>query len=239
LKYLSYTKAIAKLFLFTCFAILLSGCDKPAGKLRIGKKVADFRLDTIKHERFYLNQHKGKVVVLVFWATWCRPCKTQMLAMRSFAGQPGWQDVVTAFICTDPENFDQVSSIVKNLEITNPVLMDHEAGLFRRFCLVALPTTLIIDQKQRLVYFKTGYDPVMINQIKTKIMNSTPPMSILHNKSFDQTFSTPRCGEPQKVLRTISTNSTPSRSILHDKSFDQTFSKVWPPAGSPKARKVL
>ena len=165
-----YTKAILKLFLFTCFVILLTGCGKSTGKLRIGEKVADFRLDTIKHERFYLNQYKGKVVVLVFWATWCRPCKTQMLAMRSFAGQPGWQDVVTVFICTDPQNFDQVKSIVKNLEITSPVLMDHEAGLFNRFCLTALPSTLIVDQKQRLVYFKIGYNPVMLNQIETKIM---------------------------------------------------------------------
>lgn len=163
------------LFLFTCFAILLTGCDKPAGKLRIGEKVTDFRLDTINHERFYLNQHKGKVVVLVFWATWCRPCKTQMLEMRSFAGQPGWQDVVTAFICTDPENFDQVSSIVKNLEITYPVLMDHDAGLFRGFRLAALPTTLIIDQKQRLVYFKTGYDRVMMNRVKTKVISLQRP----------------------------------------------------------------
>jgi peroxiredoxin len=187
--------------------MVLTGCGKPAGKLRIGEKVADFRLDTIKHERFYLNQHKGKVVVLVFWATWCRPCKTQILEMRSFTGQPGWQDVVTALICTDPENFDQVKSIAENLEITYPVLMDHEAGLFRRFRLIALPTTLIIDQKQRLVYFKTGYDPVMINHIKTKIVNL--------------------------LSRHVSIDVFPERI---SKSFDQTFSKVWPPAGLPKAK---
>ena len=164
-------KTIPKLLVFTCVVMLLTGCGKPDAGLKIGNKVVDFRLDTIEHERFYLNRHKGKVVVLVFWATWCRPCKTQMLAMLPLIKQPGWQDVVTAFICTDPGNLDQVKSIVKGLGITYPVLMDQEAKLFNRFHLPALPTTLIIDQEQRLVYFQKGYNRVMINHIKAKVIN--------------------------------------------------------------------
>lgn len=164
-------KTILKLLVFTCAVMLLTGCGKPDAGLKIGNKVADFRLDTLKHERFYLNQQKGKVVVLVFWATWCRPCKTQIVEMLTLAGQPFWKDVVTALVCTDPGNLDQVKSIVKNLDITYPVLMDQGAKLYSRFHIPALPTTMIIDQKQRLVYFKMGYNRVMINHIKAKVIN--------------------------------------------------------------------
>ncbi len=51
---------------------------------------------------------------------------------------------------------------------------------------------------------------------------AAPPL----NKSSDQTFSTPRRGEPMRGDQPLSPLN---------KSFDQTFSKVWPPAGSPKA----
>lgn len=165
------TAAIPKLFLLAWVVILLTGCSKPDKRLSIGEAVANFRLDTITHERFYLNRHKGKVVVLVFWATWCRPCKTEMLELRSFARLPGWQDVIIAAVCTDPENSDQVKSIIKNLEITYPVLLDHESRLFRRFRLDALPTTLVIDRQQRLGFFRVGCDRVMMNQVKTKVIS--------------------------------------------------------------------
>lgn len=160
-----------KFFLFTCLFISLMGCSKLEKRLIVGEKVTDFRSETTTHERFYLNQHKGKVVVLVFWATWCRPCKTEMLELLSFVKLPAWQDVFTAAVCTDPENIDHVKSIVKNLGITYPVLLDHEARLFRRFHLEALPATLVIDRQQRLGFFRVGYDRAMMNHLKAKVIS--------------------------------------------------------------------
>ncbi len=159
------------------FGLCLTACGSGGGKSNIGAVVQDFRLDTLEHERFYLNQHKGKVVVLVFWATWCRSCKTEMVELQAAFKTPAWKDVVVAAVNTDPENLSDVKSIVQALGIAYPVLLDREARLFDRFGIPALPTTLIIDPEQRLSFFRVGYDRGILTQLETKIAN-------LKNKSF-------------------------------------------------------
>ncbi|MCK4764563.1 MAG: BatA and WFA domain-containing protein [Candidatus Aminicenantes bacterium] len=62
------------------------------------------------------------------------------------------------------------------------------------------------------------------------IRGASRDKSVSLNKSFDQTFPTPRRGEPIR-------GASRDKSVSLNKSFDQTFSKVWPPAGSPKAKK--
>lgn len=146
-------------------------CGETDGPPGLGEKAANFRLNTLDHERFYLNQYKGNVVVLVFWATWCRACKTEMVVLQNFTAQPGWKDVIVAAVCTDPENLDDVKSIVQNLKITFPVLLDHEARLFEKFQLTAYPTTLIFDQQQRLSFVRVGYDPGIMKQIRSKALS--------------------------------------------------------------------
>jgi len=157
----------------TCFALVLSliNCGSPDRPPGIGKKTANFQLNTLEHERFYLNQNKGKVVVLVFWATWCRACKTEMAILQDFIALPAWQEVTAAAVCTDPENLGQVKSIVQNLKISYPVLLDPGARLFQKFQLTAYPTTLIIDQRQRLNFIRVGCDPTIMNQIKSKVIS--------------------------------------------------------------------
>jgi peroxiredoxin len=157
----------------TCFGLVLSliNCGETAGPPGIGKTAANFQLNTLEHERFYLNQNKGKVVVLVFWATWCRACKTEMVVLQELTMLPGWQGVTVAAVCTDPENLGLVKNIVQNLKISYPVLLDPEARLFEKFQLTAYPTTLIFDRQQRLSLVRVGYDAVVMNQVKSKVLS--------------------------------------------------------------------
>jgi peroxiredoxin len=164
-------KPILNFFILFGLVFLTISCAKIDGPPGIGKTVTNFRLNTLGHERFYLNQHKGKVVVLVFWATWCRACKTQMVVLQTFTALPGWQDVIVAAVCTDPENLADVKSIVQNLKISYPVLLDPDARLFNKFQLTAYPTTLIIGPQGRLSFTRVGYDAAIMNQIKSKVIS--------------------------------------------------------------------
>ena len=159
-------------FLFLLIPVLgIVTCSAPGDKLRPGQFMTNFQLDTLTHQRFYLNQQTGKPVVLVFWATWCRYCKTEMVELQPLTRLPGWQDVVIASVCTDPENLSDVKDIVSHLNITYPVLLDHNGQLFNKYGLTTLPTTLIIDQNQRLCSFKTGYDANILNLVKDTVAN--------------------------------------------------------------------
>lgn len=144
-------------------------CGQSEKKIEIGKSVGNFKLDTLHTDSFSLKQHKGKIVVLMFWATWCRCCKIELVELRDFARQPGWKDVVVALVCIDPENLSQAQNLIKKLHITFPILLDHEARLYRQFQLLALPTTLVIDPRQRLRFLRVGFDSAIMERLETLV----------------------------------------------------------------------
>jgi len=47
-----------------------------------GKPAADFTLEDLTERRVSLQQYRGQVVFLNFWATWCSPCREEMPAME-------------------------------------------------------------------------------------------------------------------------------------------------------------
>lgn len=151
--------------------VSLNRCGQPAGTPGIGKKVHDFRLNTLDHGRFYLNRQANRVTVLVFWATWCRACKTEMSALQTASQENNWNNVTIAAVCTDPENLDLVKTITRDLGIKYPVLLDHNAELFKKFGLKALPVTIIIGENQELLFSRTGYSSTLLGHIKSIIMN--------------------------------------------------------------------
>ena len=49
----------------------------------VGMQAEDFRLTDLAGKEQSLSQYRGKIVLLNFWATWCKPCTTEMPAMQT------------------------------------------------------------------------------------------------------------------------------------------------------------
>lgn len=152
------------------FVIFAGGCrsDKDTSA-RTGNEAIDFRLDTLEYERFYLNQHRGKVVVLAFWATWCNICKSELVELKLLVALPEYKNIVVAAVCNDPENIDDVKTVTKALDINYPVLLDKQAKVSKKLEISAVPTIIVIDQTGKISLIKRGYDAGTIPQIKKNI----------------------------------------------------------------------
>jgi len=77
--------------------------------------------------------------------------------------------VFVAAVCKDPENIDDVETIVKSLAIGYPVLLDKEAKVFKELGMFAVPTTIVIDQTGKISLVRQGFDAGIMRQIKKKI----------------------------------------------------------------------
>ncbi len=92
----------------------------------IGSHAPDFTLDRLEGGKVTLSETKEKVVVLVFWATWCGACKTVMPALNSLHQWAEENNTSVAFYCMTHEQPDIVAAFIKKHAYDMSVLLESE-----------------------------------------------------------------------------------------------------------------
>jgi peroxiredoxin len=122
----------------------------------VGTIVEDFRLPDLAGKEQSLSQYRGKIVLLNFWATWCKPCTTEMPAMQTMYDKLRDKGFVVLAV-NELEDDVRVREHIKQYGHTFPVLMDHDNKVANQFGVVGLPVSVFIDQEGRVQeYIKGG-----------------------------------------------------------------------------------
>jgi peroxiredoxin len=122
----------------------------------IGMQAEDFRLPDLAGKEQSLSQYRGKIVLLNFWATWCKPCTTEMPAMQTMYDKLRDKGFVVLAV-NELEDDARVREHIKQYGHTFPVLMDHDNKVANQFGVVGLPVSVFIDQEGRVQeYIKGG-----------------------------------------------------------------------------------
>ena len=100
-----------------------------------------------------LAQHKGKAVLLNFWATWCEPCREEMPSLARLDAR--WQVrglvVLTVAVADNDKRVEEFLWETLPDKQTLPVLQDREQTISRAWGARMLPTTLVLDRRHRIV----------------------------------------------------------------------------------------
>ncbi|MEI8013567.1 MAG: redoxin domain-containing protein [Nitrospira sp.] len=122
----------------------------------VGMQAEDFRLTDLTGKEQSLSQYRGKVVLLNFWATWCKPCTTEMPAMQTAYDKLREKGFVVLAV-NELEDDAKVREHIKQYGHTFPVLMDRDNKVANQFGVFGLPVTVFIDQEGRVQeYIKGG-----------------------------------------------------------------------------------
>ncbi len=123
---------------------------------RIGFTAPDLELTTLDGNTVSLNDYRGKVVLLNFWASWCPPCKAEMPAMQSVTEDyPADQVAILSVNSTFQDEMGAIQDFVVTYGLTFPVLLDTDGEVSSRYQVQALPTSYFIDQHgliQKVIY---------------------------------------------------------------------------------------
>ncbi len=104
-------------------------------------------LDTNK-KIIKLEDYKGSLVILNFWATWCGPCKEEMPSLDALKNNPTLGNIEIFPINIGNDNLKKSERFFKDLNIRNlNIFFDNPVTLAKNFNLRGVPTTILIDKK--------------------------------------------------------------------------------------------
>jgi peroxiredoxin len=112
----------------------------------VGMQAEDFSLTDLEGKQQSLSQYRGKVVLVNFWATWCKPCTTEMPAMQATYDKLRDKGFVVLAI-NELEDDAKVREHIKQYGHTFPVLMDRDNKVANQFGVFGLPVSVFIDEK--------------------------------------------------------------------------------------------
>ena len=115
--------------------------------LVVGMTAPNFSLPDLQGKTQRLTDYRGKVVFLNFWATWCKPCKEEMPSMQVLWENLKNQDFMMLAVSMDRVTTTKdIPSFVESLKLSFPILTDSWGQTDKRYKLMGVPETYIIDQ---------------------------------------------------------------------------------------------
>jgi thiol-disulfide isomerase/thioredoxin len=103
-------------------------------------------LDT-KNEQLNLNDYKGNLVLLNFWATWCSPCKKEMPSLDLLQSHKKLNNLKIFPINVGQDNIEKSFKFFEDLNIKNlNIYFDSPITLARKFRLRGIPTSILFNK---------------------------------------------------------------------------------------------
>ncbi len=97
-----------------------------------------------------LSAERGHVVLVNFWATWCKPCEEEMPAMeRLYRGEASGEFEMLA-ISVDAER-DVVERFQARMGLSFPILLDPDQRISRAYQTTGFPESILIDPEGRIL----------------------------------------------------------------------------------------
>jgi cytochrome c biogenesis protein CcmG/thiol:disulfide interchange protein DsbE len=123
-----------------------------------GHQAPDFALKTLDGKTMRLSELRSKKVVLInFWATWCPPCRLEMPTMQKIYSEYKGRGFEIVAINIEPDAQEEIREFMKELRLTFPVLLDHDMKVTRKYRLIGLPVSFLIDRQGIIRTKDVGY----------------------------------------------------------------------------------
>lgn len=118
----------------------------------------DFTLKSRSGENLRLEDFRGQVVMLNFWASWCGPCRQEMPLMDDIYEQ--YKDLgFTVLAVNVDENREEAHRFLDKVPVSYPILYDPESRVSEQYNVQAMPTTVMIDRNGQARFLHYGYQP--------------------------------------------------------------------------------
>jgi peroxiredoxin len=117
----------------------------PAGPAALtGQQAPSFSVPQLGGGTSELAAHRGRVLVLNLWATWCPPCRAEMPDLQRLYESYKNRNVDVLGV-DQGESAERVAAFAKSLGIRYPILLDQNQQYGRVYAALGLPTTIVVN----------------------------------------------------------------------------------------------
>jgi len=142
----------AAIYLFSPAIRNLFGSVQPEAQRTLAR---DFSVQSLAGHKWSLEDQRGQVVLVNFWATWCPPCRIETPALVGLHAKYAARGFTVAGITMDEEPLNTVPAFVKSYGIQYPILTPTDK-LPILDLVEALPTSILIDKSGRIARTYVG-----------------------------------------------------------------------------------
>lgn len=136
----------------------------------------ELNLPDLSGQQRNLDEFAGKVLLVNFWASWCRPCIQEMPSILRLVEVMG-EKLFAVIAVNVGEAERRVQATAKRLEIDFPVLLDKDSTVFNGWGATVLPTAYVLDRSGRVRYIGRGpleWDRVDIVDMLVQLAEQPP-----------------------------------------------------------------
>lgn len=139
-------------------AVLLTGVFQPEMNIPVNEQQAadyNFSLISMDNKLVGLNDFKGKVIFLNFWASWCPPCRAEMPTIQNLYDKiKNKNDVVFVLVSLD-NDLSKAKTFIQKESFTFPVYYLN-SSLPPVYDTGTIPSTFVISKEGKIVARRTG-----------------------------------------------------------------------------------
>jgi peroxiredoxin len=165
-------------FAFILFAPLFSRAQQadPSTLLKIGDTAPVFSFEIDKGKSVSIQDYRGKIVLINFFATWCPPCRMELPRVQKeiwekFSANPKF----ALFIFGREEDWDKVLTFKNTNKYTFPMLPDESRKIFSLFATQSIPRNVVLDENGKVIYQSIGYSPKDFDELIALLNSKLKP----------------------------------------------------------------
>ena len=149
-----------KIIPITFFAIICLVLTQAAGSRELSPYTAQpgsttFDLPDVKGQQHSLEDYRGQVVLVNFWASWCPPCIQEMPVLEKLQQKLNEQPFEILAVNVGEAKY-RVWKFVKLINFGLPVLLDERKDTFNAWGVSVLPTSFLLDKQGNIRYRVQG-----------------------------------------------------------------------------------
>ena len=155
----------------TLFAVLMMITmmfTAPVMAAEEGAPAPDFTLKSLDGNNIKLNELRGTVVLVNFWASWCGPCRTEMPLLNNLYSEYRDYGFTVVGINLDEER-SQAMKLLEKVPVSFPVLFDPDNSTSETYGVDAMPTTVLIDRNGVVRHHHRGYKEGFMDKYEQQV----------------------------------------------------------------------